>query len=420
MLDSVVRPEAADSILKRCRACLAPDPYLYLPMGLHAPAQMLLKAEDAAAEHPAFPLNTQVCLECGLVEIADQIPADFFRHYLYVPSGAATMHTHFGEFAMVLADRAGQDGLIVDIGCNDGLLLAACNALGATTLGIDPAANIAEMAKEKCVEVFVDYFHPGTAKVVRERYGSAKVIVTTNTFNHIGDLHGFMRGIDILLADDGVFVIEVPRAKEMIDHNEFENIYHEHVSEFSLLSIARLGEFFEMVVTDVTHLPNIHGGSMRVFLTRADAGFATAPQVARMLGEELTGGMLEAATYDALAWRVDAMGLELRAMLDRLKAEGKTIAGYGASARGNTLLTYFGIGTQYLDFLVDKNPLKQGMVTPNTRIPIRPVEAIEEERPDVLFMLAWNFFAEIRGQQAAFEARGGRFLVPLPSPRLVG
>lgn len=419
MLDSVARPQAAGSTLERCRACLAPEPYLYLPMGLHAPAQMLLKPEQAQAEHPVFPLNTQVCLECGLIEIADQIPADFFRHYLYVPSGAATMHTHFAGFAEVLAERAGQDGLIVDIGCNDGLLLAACNALGCKTLGVDPAANIAELAKDKGVEVFVDYFHPETAKVVRDQYGPAKVIVTTNTFNHIGDLHGFMRGIDILLADDGVFVIEVPRAKEMIDHNEFENIYHEHVSEFSLRSLAKLGEFFGMEVTDVTHLPHIHGGSMRVFLTRTAAGYREAPVVEQMLAEEMAGGMLEAATYDALARRVDRMGIELRAMLDALKAEGKSIAGYGASARGNTLLTYFGIGTQYLDFLVDKNPLKQGMFTPNTRIPILSVEAIEQRRPDVLFMLAWNFFDEIRGQQAQFAARGGQFLVPLPTPRLV-
>ena len=224
----------------------------------------------------------------------------------------------------------------------------------------------------------------------------------------------------ILLADDGELVIEVPRAKELIDHNEFDNIYHEHVSEFSLLSIAKLGAFFDLAVTDVHRLPQIHGGSMRVFLSRKAAGVAPAPIVKEMLDEEAAGGMLEAATYDALAKRVDEMGVELRAMLDELKAQGKKIVGYGASARGNTLITYFGIGTQYLDFLVDKNPLKHGLYSPNTRIPIRPVEALEEEKPDVLFMLAWNFFDEIRQQQSAFEARGGKFLVPLPSPALVG
>lgn len=405
--------------LTACRACLAPDPYLFLPLGDHAPAQMLVRPEDLARTQPAFALNSQVCLECGLVEVADQIPADFFRHYLYVPSGAATMQSHFQEFAGVLAKEAGPSGLIVDIGCNDGLLLAACNALGCSTLGIDPAANIAEMAKSKSVDVHVAYFDPDTAATVRGTHGPAKIIVTTNTFNHIGDLHNFMRGIDTLLSDDGVFVIEVPRAKELIDHNEFDNIYHEHVSEFSLLSLVKLGEFFDLVVSDIHRLPHIHGGSMRVFLKRKATGATPAPIVVEMLAEEAAGGMLDSATYDALAGRVDAMGVELRRMLSDLKAKGLKIAGYGASARGNTLITYFGIGTQYLDFLVDKNVLKQGLYSPNTRIPIKPVEAIEAERPDVLFVLAWNFFDEIREQQAAFSARGGRFLVPLPEPVLL-
>lgn len=406
--------------LTTCRACLAPDPYLFLPLGDHAPAQMLIKPEDLESSQPAFPLNAQVCLQCGLVEVADQIPADFFRHYLYVPSGAATMHSHFQEFAGVLAKEAGSSGLIVDIGCNDGLLLAACNALGCKTLGIDPAANIAEIANSRGVDVHVSYFDPGTSATIAERHGKAKIIVTTNTFNHIGDLHNFMRGIDILLADDGMFVIEVPRAKELIDHNEFDNIYHEHVSEFSLLSLVKLGEFFDLDVTDVHRLPHIHGGSMRVFLTRNAAAVPRAAIVQEMLDEEAAGGMLEASTYQALVKRVDQIGADLREKLSEMKANGLKIAGYGASARGNTLITYFGIGTQYLDFLVDKNTLKHEMYSPNTRIPIKPVSAIETEKPDVLFVLAWNFFDEIHAQQKEFLERGGKFVVPLPSPALVG
>jgi SAM-dependent methyltransferase len=419
MLDPQIAERLRKSTLDRCRACLAPDPYLFLPLGDHAPGQMLIKPEDIDTEQPAFPLNTQVCLQCGLIEIADQVPADFFRHYLYVPSGATTMLGHFEDFSAVLAERAG-GGLIVDIGSNDGLLLAACNARGCRTLGIDPAANIAAMAAERGVETYIDYFHPATAANVKAKYGPAKVIVTTNTFNHIGDLYNFMKGIVALLADDGTFVIEVPRAKELIDHAEFENIYHEHVSEFSLLSIAKLGKFFDLEITDVHPLPHIHGGSMRVFLTRRSAGLPAKPIVSQMLAEELAGGMLQQETYDRLAERVEEMGITIRRMLDDLKAKGKKIAGYGASARGNTLITYFGLGRDYLDFLVDKNPLKHGLYSPNTRIPIKPVEAIETEKPDVLFLLAWNFFDEIRPQQAAFEARGGQFLVPLPVPRLVG
>jgi SAM-dependent methyltransferase len=406
--------------LTTCRACLTPDPYLFLPLGDHAPAQMLIRPEDITKEQPAYPLNAQVCLNCGLIEVADQIPADFFRHYLYVPSGAATMHTHFHEFSEILSKEAGKSGLIVDIGCNDGLLLAACNALGSKTLGIDPAVNIAKIAKAKGVDVHIGYFNPETAELILKKHGPAKVIVTTNTFNHIGDLHKFMKGINTLLSKDGVFVIEVPRAKELLEHNEFDNIYHEHVSEFSLLSISKLGEFFNLIIHDVHRLPHIHGGSMRIFLRRKDQGLKPKPIVREMLEEEAQAGMLDIATYKALVERVEAIGSELRSMLSEMKKKGLKIAGYGASARGNTLITYYGIGTQFLDFLVDKNTLKHGLYSPNTRIPIRPVEAIKTEKPDILFMLAWNFFDEIKEQQAEFLARGGKFLVPLPSPRIVG
>ena len=406
--------------LTTCRACLASDLYLFLPLGDHAPAQMLIRPDELGKTQPSFPLNAQVCLKCGLIQVADQIPADFFRHYLYVPSGAATMHTHFREFAEVLSREVGIPGLIVDIGCNDGLLLAECNALGHKTLGIDPAVNIAAIANSRGVDVHVGYFDPDTATLIRKSRGPAKIIVTTNTFNHIGDLHKFMKGIVTLLSDDGMFVIEVPRAKELLDHNEFDNIYHEHVSEFSLLSIVKLGEFFDLDVSDVHRLPHIHGGSMRIFLRRKATGSTSTPIVREMLDEEAKAGMLDVASYDALVKRVDAIGSELRTILGDMKAKGLKIVGYGASARGNTLITYYGIDTQYLDFLVDKNTLKHGLYSPNTRIPIKPVEAIETEKPDVLFMLAWNFFDEIKEQQAGFLARGGKFLVPLPMPRLVG
>ena len=329
------------------------------------------------------------------------------------------MHEHFDGFADAIAERAAGRQLVVDIGCNDGLLLAKCNSLGLKTLGIDPAANIAAMAKIKGVDVLVDYFDPATATKVKGERGQASIIIATNTFNHIGDLHRFMEAVDILLAPGGAFIIEVPRAKELIDNNEFDNIYHEHVSSFSLLSIERLVAHFGMFVADVTHFPKIHGGSMRVFVERKSPGATPSDTVKQMLYDEVAGGMLEKATYDALVERVDALGVTLRAMFDDLKAKGLRIAGYGASARGNTLITYFGLDKRYLDFLVDKNPLKHGMFSPNTRIPIKDVSAIEDEAPDVLFMLAWNFFDEIRQQQSGFAATGGRFLVPLPRAELV-
>ena len=405
------------STLAKCRACLSDNLMLFLPMGAHPPANMFVRPEELDKEQPAFDLNTQACLNCGLIQVADQIPADFFRHYLYVPSGAATMHTHFAGLAEVLEARA-EGGLIIDIGCNDGLLLEAANKNGSRTLGIDPAANLAEIAKERGVEVHVAYFAPDTAKEVREAHGPAQVIVTTNTFNHIGDLHTFMEGVAILLDDAGTFVIEVPWAKAIVETNEFDNVYHEHVSELSLLSIVKLGEFFDLDVVDVHKLP-VHGGSMRVFLRRKSAGETPAPIIAEMLAEEKAAGLTDRATYEEFAARVEAMRTELIGMLEDLKSQGLKIAGYGAPAKGNTLLNYFGIGPDTVEFLVDRNPLKQDLYSPGQKIPIYSTERIEQDKPDVLLVLAWNFFDEIRQQQAAFEAGGGRFLVPLPMPRLV-
>ena len=401
--------------LEHCRACLAPQPYLFLALGDHPPANMFVRPNEVDEEQPSFSLNTQACLHCGLIQIADQIPADFFRHYLYVPSGATTMHRHFGELAETLQQRAGE-GLIVDIGCNDGLLLKACNDLGCSTLGVDPAANLAELANARGVAVHVAYFDPPTARKLRKDHGPAKVIVTTNTFNHIGDLHYFMAGVVDLLDDQGTFVVEVPWAKELLERNEFDTVYQEHVSEFSLSSMVRLGNFFDLEVVDVQKLP-IHGGSMRVFFQRKPAADIAAA-VPEMLAEELEAGMLEPKTYDDFADRVEEVRRDLIEMLAELKGQGLKIAGYGAPAKGNTLLNYFGVGPNHLDFLVDRNPLKQGLFSPGMKIEVRSPDAIETERPDVLMVLAWNFLDEIREQQAAFTSRGGRFLVPLPRPVL--
>lgn len=405
------------SKLEACRACCAPDPYVFLRMGDHPPANMFVAPADAGKAQPAFSLDMAVCLECGLIQVADQIPAGFFRHYLYVPSGADTMHSHFEETAGILARAAGT-GLVVDIGCNDGLLLAAVNRLGSRTLGVDPAANLAPIAAERGVEVHQAYFNPETARELLAERGPAAAIVTTNTFNHIGDLESFMVGVQTLLAPDGSFFIEVPMALELLRRNRFDNIYQEHVSEFSLSSLVVLGARFGLDVVGVDRL-SVHGGSMRVRMCRQDMHFAVAPGVHSLLAEEREAGLHDRATYDEFATRIAGIRRALVRLIDELRADGFSVAGYGAPAKGNTLLNYFGIGPDRLDFLVDRNPLKQGLLSPGMQIPVRSTEEIAARHPDVLLVLAWNFFDEIRAQQHAFEAAGGRFLVPLPEPVLV-
>lgn len=400
-------------VLEKCRACRSDHMLTFLPLGDQPPANAFVKPDHRDEPQPAFPLNTQVCLACGLIQVADKVPANFFRQYLYVPSTADLMHRHFGGLARQLVDRA-EGGLIVDIGCNDGLLLAACNKLGGRTLGIDPAANLAVLARARGVEVHVDYFGPEVADEIRNLHGAARVIVTTNTFNHIGDLHAFMAGVTRLLADDGTMVIEAPRASELIVRNAFDTVYHEHVSEFSLLSLQRLGAFFDLEVVDVEEI-DVHGGSMRVSLARRGVMLPTG-RVAAMIEGEIGSGMLEADTYAAFASRIRDIGTTLLSVLRRMKADGLKVAGYGAPAKGNTLLNSFQIGPDLLDFLVDRSTLKQGLLSPGMKIPVLGPEAIEERRPDVLLVLAWNFLDEIEKQQAAFLERGGRFLIPLPSP----
>ena len=211
-----------------CRACKSKNLYMFLPLGDHPPANAFVTPQQAAAgPQPAFPLDVSVCLDCGVVEVPDMLPPDFFQDYHYVPSASATMHAHFADFARLVAARhGGPDALVVDIGANDGLFLKACKDIGLRTLGVEPAANIAAIARSKGLEIVNEYFGDGMAARVRATYGAASVITTTNTFNHIDDLHGFMRGVDVLLQDGGTFIVEVPQALELVEKNEFDTVYH--------------------------------------------------------------------------------------------------------------------------------------------------------------------------------------------------
>ncbi len=406
------------NVLKTCRACKSENLFLFLPMGDHPPANMFVHETELFKQQPAYSLDTHVCLNCGLIQVADQVPSGFFENYVYVPSGSTTMHQHFAELAQTVTDCAGGN-MVADIGCNDGLMLMHANKLGAKTLGIDPAENIATIARDRGVDVDVCYFTPKVADTLVEKYGKAGVIVSTNTFHHIGDLHSFMDGISKFLQPEGTFIVEVPWALQIIKLNQFDNIYHEHVSELSVLSFVKLAAFFGMSVVDVQKL-EVHGGSLRVFMKFFDSGTKPKKAVAEIIDEEKKAGLFDRSTYEKFALEVEALRVNLIGMLRNLKSSGKTIAGYGAPAKGNTLLNYFSIGPEYIDYLVDRNPLKHNLYSPGMKIPVRSTDALIEDRPDVLLVLAWNFFDEIREQQSAYENSGGQFLVPLPKPILVG
>ena len=404
--------------MTQCRACKGENLFMYLPLGDHPAANAFLRPDQLAAPERTWPLDTHVCLDCGLIQVPDKLPADFFVDYLYIPSGAATMHDHFRALARRFREKliTAPGQRVVDIGCNDGLLLAACREEKLETLGVDPAANIAELARAKGVEVFNEYFTAESAGRILKQYGPAQVIVTTNTFNHIDNLHGFMQGVVTLLAPGGTFVIEVPQALTCVLENEFDTVYHEHLSVFSVTSVAALGKFFGLQVVDIDELP-IHGGSMRLYLRREGPA---EPVVAKWLAKEQAAKLFSRETYVAHAARVERIRGELMTLLRDLKRQGKRLAGYGAPAKGNTLLNYYGIGPDMLEYLVDRNTLKQGRYSPGMHIPIVAPEKILETQPDYLLILAWNFGDEIMQQQAEYQRRGGKFILPIPEPRVVG
>ena len=407
--------------MNECRACKSKNLIMCLPMGDHPPANQFLREEDLGLPEMKAPLNTHVCIDCGLIQVPDNVPAGFFRNYVYVPSASPMLHTHFDAFAakMVANYLPTKDSLIVDIGCNDGLFLGACLKRGAKVLGIDPADNITARARAMGIEVVPEYFGTRTAKLVARDHPAPKIIVTNNTFNHIGDLHDFMGGIVEYMDPEGVFVVEVPTALDLVQHNEFDTIYHEHTSEFSVQSFIALYAYFDMEVFDIENLP-IHGGSMRVYGQRKSAGRAIQPIVSEWNKRERDAKLFSAETYVAFADRVQQIRKELMSLLRKLKAEGKSIAGAGAPAKGNTLLNYYGIGTDILDFIGDRNELKHGLYTPGMHIPVTPAERILEAQPDYLLILAWNFADEIMEQQEEYRRRGGKFIIPIPAPRVIG
>jgi hypothetical protein len=364
-----------------CRACGHPEPLLFLPLGEHPPANAFLPADRLHLPEACFPLDAHVCLSCALIQVPDHVPPGFFHHYLDVPSAATTMHRHFEALAEALLPSLADGRLLVDIGSNDGLFLSFAHARGVRTLGVEPAA----------------------------------VIVTTNTLNHVDDLHAFMEGVRVLLADDGEVVVEVPHSLDLVQRNEFDTIYHEHLSEFSVRSFVELARPFGLAVAGVETLP-VHGGSLRYRLRR---GSAHSEAVESRLERERAAGLHDAETYAALARRVEALRTDLVQLLQELRAEGATVAGYGAPAKGNTLLNFCGIGPDLVSWLADRSELKQGLFTPGMHIPVVSPERILEEQPSHLLLLAWNFADEIVEQQAEYLRRGGRFVVPVPEPRIV-
>jgi SAM-dependent methyltransferase len=391
----------------------------FLDLGATALANKFLSADELSSPEPSYPLRVGFCRGCGHVQLMDIVPpAAMFEDYLYMSSASDTLKAHLYELSDVVVERRnlGPGDLVIDIGCNDGTLLSGFRRHGVRVLGVDPAANLAVRAEGSGIERYVGFFNAATAREIVGGWGQAGAITATNTFPHIPELLDFIAGIKTALAPGGVFVIEAHYLVDLIEQGAFDTVYHEHVSYWALGPMRRLFESAGMEIIDVERLP-IHHGQIRVFAQRRGEGPAS-PRVADLLERERILGINEFSTYRRFAEKTRAIKTDLHAKLRQLRQEGKTIAGYGAPAKGSTLLSYLEIGPDMVTYIADRSPLKQGRYTPGSHIPVVPAEQLLSDQPDYVLLLAWNFADEIFAQQAEYLNRGGRFIVPVPEVRI--
>jgi SAM-dependent methyltransferase len=390
-----------------------------LSLGQTPLADRLLTDEMLSQREPRYPLTVVFCADCSLLQIAETVAPEvlFCDDYPYYSSFSPALLQHSRDNALNLLNSRSLDGssLVVELASNDGYLLRNFVEKGIPVLGIDPAEGPARVAQEAGIETLCKFFNRELAQRMRSEGRVADVIIANNVLAHVADLNGFVDGMRILLKDSGVIVIEVPYVADLVDGCEFDTMYHEHLCYFSVTSLAHLFEQHGLHLNDVKRLP-IHGGSLRLYVGHEAGGSGS---VRSLLDAEATAKVNGLDYYQRFAGRVCDVRDSLLELLQSLKREGHRMAAYGAAAKGATLINYVGIGPDLIDFVVDRNIHKHGKYMPGQHLPIYPCERLLEVRPDYVLLLAWNFADEIIRQQGEYISGGGRFIVPVPVPRVI-
>jgi SAM-dependent methyltransferase len=400
-----------------CRFCAAPLTQTFVDLGLSPLANSLISEEDLAREEPRYPLHAYVCGNCLLVQLGEfASPQDIFEEYVYFSSFSDTWVEHARRYVEQMIARFGFDAAssVVEIASNDGYLLQWFVERGVPVLGVEPAANVAAAAEAKGIPTLVRFFSEQTARDLVEQGLGADLVIGNNVLAHVPALNDFVAGLEVLLAPDGVVTMEFPHLLRLIAETEFDTIYHEHFSYFSALTVERVFTAHGLRLFDVEELPT-HGGSLRIYAAHAGSDeHADTGRVAELVERERAAGLADLATYARFDERVRAVRKGLREFLEGKRAEGRSVAAYGAAAKGVTLLNYCGIGPELVEYVADRSPHKQGLYLPGVRLPIHPPEHIAETKPDFLLLLAWNLKDEIVEQMSHVRSWGGRFVTPIP------
>jgi SAM-dependent methyltransferase len=405
--------------IETCRLCDGTrlEPVLWL--GCTPLADALVGPAQLHLPEPRFPLEVVFCRNCSLLQLAETVAPQvlFCREYPYYSSFSDALLQHSRENAdqLVGSRLLNSSSFVVELASNDGYMLQNFAARGIPVLGIDPAEGPARVAQQNGISTLPAFFDKSLAKRLRAEGRTADVIIANNVLAHVPDLSGFVEGIRLLLKADGLAVIEVPYVRDLVDHCEFDTIYHEHLCYFSVATLDRLFRRHALFLNHVEHLP-IHGGSLRLFVEPAENG---RESVRQFLNDEKVNSVTSLQYYRDFSRRVRDIREALRRLLTELRQDGKRIAAYGAAAKGSTLINYADIGGDFLDFVVDRNTHKQGLYMPGKHLPIFAPTRLLEKMPDYVLLLSWNFAGEILQQQEEYRRQGGRFILPVPRPVVV-